>query len=216
MTRPVITWTLSVLGATIAAVLGAYFWEVHLKPRTGVSPQADSATISDREAALTPKEKGAAPDRSLLESPRDRRDVRSRFGADSIRTYPRYAAIGDSWYSASVSFTLENQSGIGFDAMIRRGATSIGSCVGDEQRSSGLELGSQAGSYADREQSTFRYIAPNAKVFVTIVVGGCQAGGFSDGRPTDAAVTLIVKVGDDKFDVPVGVSGIPVRLGGFR
>jgi hypothetical protein len=144
-------------------------------------------------------------------------DSRSRFRADSIRLTGREVVVSSSVNTGTTAtFSLENLSGIGFDAAIRSGATSIGPCVGNENRSSGLGLFVDKGGYVmpgyDGEK-VFRYVPVNGKIIVSVTRYGydCSPASFAGSRSTDIALSLIVKIGTERFDIPLSASGVLVR-----
>jgi hypothetical protein len=110
------------------------------------------------------------------------------------------------------TFTLENLSGIGFDAAIRAGATSIGSCVGNENAASGLAMYAENPSYFSSASSDLskakKFIPPGAKISIVISLACGTLG-----KPTavDVSLALVISSGDTTFDMPLSVSDVPVR-----
>jgi hypothetical protein len=114
----------------------------------------------------------------------------------------------------SATVLLENLSGVGFDAGIAAGSASIGNCVLTiGVQSSGLTFvnsdGSAAG-YFGGTGSPMRYIPIGGKIVLTISSSGCNPS-LSASKSTDVALSLVVKVADQFFTVPVSASGVAVR-----
>ena len=65
-------------------------------------------------------------------------DPRARFRGDFIKVVSAEFIVENG--NGSVTFVLENLSGIGFDAAVRARSTSIGPCVGQDIAASGLAL----------------------------------------------------------------------------
>jgi hypothetical protein len=113
---------------------------------------------------------------------------------------------------------LENLSGIGFDAAIKIGSTSVNGCQGIEGNTSGLALASAEGfrPYVPGDtQSVLTYFPPNGKIVVTIHLNPCQGEAFKNVRSTDVGTALVVRSGETAFVLPISASGVPIRLGGF-
>jgi TolB-like protein len=143
-----------------------------------------------------------------------RPDARARFRADSIKTTGVEALI-HTHFGASVRFVLENLSGTGFEAAIKRGTTALGPCIGNESRISGLNLikDEAPGTIPIGGQTVkqFQYFPDHGKITVTIDLFGCNASIFAGAKTTNVSTSLVISLGKDEFTFPLSVSELPVR-----
>ncbi len=147
-------------------------------------------------------------------------DVRGRFRSDSIKVVGKYVTYTkwldgtqNCWNGAvcaTAAFVIENLSGVGFNAAIKAGSTSIGSCVGHETEAAGLKIYDNNPGWSNnvRLDSAQRFIPPNAKVTVTIKVENCSAPGM---RTVDVTVALSVSIDGRTFEIPLSASNVPVQ-----
>lgn len=143
---------------------------------------------------------------------------RARFRADSVKIAGAEVVAsaglrGNPGYAADLvlTFVLENLSGIGFNVAIASGATSVGSCVGNEYQSSGLSV------VDNRLRDNFRgnalsYFPTGAKINISVRMRGCNEGNFSGVKTTNVSLSLIIETGEDTFSIPMSASGVPVRV----
>jgi hypothetical protein len=107
---------------------------------------------------------------------------------------------------------LENRSGIGFDAVIKKNSASLSGCnmvVG----SSGLPIDEESQSPYYHLQYTF--IPAAGSTMVTVSFMGCQTEAFRGTKSANVGLSLVIRVGETTFVLPVSAANVPVRLGGF-
>lgn len=133
-------------------------------------------------------------------------DPRGKFHVEAIKATAREVVVG--WFNTSAILRLENASGFGFEAAIKKGGTSIGACVGNEVQSSGLGLyDAQLQSLDD----AFRYVPENAKLNITIMVGNCYPSEFAGTTSADLAVSLIIRAENRIVHTTISATDAPVR-----
>ena len=147
-------------------------------------------------------------------------DVRGRFRSDSIKIVGknvRYSKWLDGSQDclngascATVSFTVQNLSGIGFSAAVKTGSTSIGSCVGNETQAAGINLYDNNPGYTDNVslKSALRLFPANAKISVTVKVENCATTGA---KSVDVAIALTISIDDQVFEIPLSAPDVPVQ-----
>lgn len=195
------------------------------RQQLSVSPAAVTVLDSNARASLpattAPRPPIATPQPAPIATPQPAPGTldKTRFRAGSVKVTGAEAIIGVCWYCASVTFHLENQTGAGFSAAILQGSTSIGACVGQEGRVSGLGMLSQDDlqllSRSPNPEAPLRYFPEAGKIIVTIQQSGCHAENFS-GQSTYVAMSLIVASGKDIMIIPLSEANVPLRMGSFR
>ena len=192
---------------------GVIYLEVDKSPVAQTTRQLFSVAVPAVPEITKDRTPATAPSKEMATS-----DTfgKSRFRGDSIRVTATEAIIGaQCWSCASVTFTLENLSGMGFGAGIRQRATSIGGCIGQESASSGLKLLSdhEVNQVAAHEnpESLLRYFPVDGKIIVTIQLDGCSAENFA-GRSTHVAMSLVMASGKQFLLMPLSSPDVPLRI----
>jgi hypothetical protein len=113
---------------------------------------------------------------------------------------------------AFASFVIQNASGAGLSAAIRRGSTSVGSCAGYEADSTGLNLYGQPRtfyySYYSNFESAQRFIPAGASVPITIKLEHCTDAGA---ETVDISTSLTISAKGQVFEIPISAMDVPVR-----
>jgi hypothetical protein len=172
-----------------------------------------------QEKMIGPMKAGAAPSKPPLNS-NPTTNTNAGFRQDSVRVvgrFVRYTQWLDGSQScwngaacATASFILENLSDTPFNAAIKAGSTSIGSCIGRENEAAGLRLYDNNPGWSnnisfDRAQT---YVAPKARIPITIKVENC---GAAKSRSVDVSVTLTVSADNKVINLPVSAMDVPVQ-----
>jgi hypothetical protein len=146
-------------------------------------------------------------------------DPRARFRADTIKLSAKEVATLLSPYgsSATISFMLENRSGIGLGLGIRRDATSAGPCVGDEKSASAFSLlradEIQRLTQSPNPAQSLRWFPAGAKVVSTVVLS-CYSSlrSLAALKNADITISFVVANGNNVMVIPLSAQGIPVRV----
>lgn len=148
---------------------------------------------------------------------------RAQFRADSIKLTAKEAAVlrgGCSWNDCTtVTFVLENQAGLGFGAAFKVGGTSIGACVGNETKASGLPLVNDDAisriNSGPNPEGALRLFPAGSTIHGAIELDRC--GEFLRANSaTDFSLTLAIAQPTGILTVPISVPGVPVRWVGER
>jgi hypothetical protein len=149
-------------------------------------------------------------------------DARARMRGDSLKLSGREIIVVSGNYACnsfmgsyvdtciSAALVLENLSGVGFDAAIAWQSSSIGSCVFQYGRLSGLAVIDQNRTPEISKATQWQYVPVGAKVNFTVISGPC-ASALATAKTSDASISLAIKIGEQVFAVPVSASGIPIR-----
>lgn len=111
---------------------------------------------------------------------------------------------------ATASLILQNQSDIGFDAAIRHGSTSIGSCLGGEMEAAGLKIYNNNPGWTNNVDfsSASSFVPAAARVPITVKLENCSSSGE---RNVDVAIAITVVADGHSFDIPLSAFDVPVR-----
>lgn len=108
------------------------------------------------------------------------------------------------------SFLLENHGDIPFHAAIRRGSTSIGSCIGAEMEAGGLKLYNNESGWSNNYsfEAVRTYIPQNSVKEITIKLENCSPPNRSS---VDVSTILTVSAEGKVFDLTVKALAVPVN-----
>lgn len=153
-------------------------------------------------------------------------DPRERLRGDSIRLTGKEILVTDAQFCdynpgetcLIATLVLENLSGIGFDAGIASGSTSIAGCISYRGGVSGLSVmttdsNPHPNPYSQKPE--WRFVPVGAKLNLAINVVPCDPQ-TSALKTADVAASLAVKIGEQKFSLPISASNVPVRVGKRR
>jgi hypothetical protein len=143
-------------------------------------------------------------------------DPRDRLRGDSIRVVGKEMVVSrnqwqPTWLTVSATFSIENLSGMGFEASLVPNTASVGGCPAVE--STGLPFVSM--DYLKFGAGQAVYIPQGGKLTITMVSRDCSTNStLLDSRTADLTAAINVKSGQSLFSLPINASQIPVRVGG--
>ena len=143
-------------------------------------------------------------------------DPRDRLRGDSIRVTGKEIVVvaeqyQPTWLNPTAFFVIENLSGMGFDAVLVEDSASIGGCRA--HTSAGLAFANlQDQTMMQIRPPQWRYIPTGGKMNVTLSTRQCTTDPtLAEGRPSNIAAAMAIKIDGKFFSIPISASQIPVR-----
>jgi curli biogenesis system outer membrane secretion channel CsgG len=181
---------------------------------TNLPPNRSLTEMFTRGVAASPNAQIAS--NSNAAQPKTLADPRDRLRGDSLRVTGKEVVVSrnrwqPTWLTISAIFTIENLSGMGFEASLVPSTASIGGCPAND--STGLPFIGL--DYLKFGYGQPVYLPQGGRLTVTIMSRDCPTNPtLIDSRTTDITASITVKTGQTLFNLPINASQVPIRVGG--